>query len=73
MLIEADDFHGLLEHVTTQAPDLLTACRWLACGPDFAPLILDEKLPEPSPGVHEKLQRAVRIEGNARRRRAQGR
>ncbi len=49
MLIEADDFHAFLEHVTTKAPDLLIACQWLACGPDFAPLILGEETPEPSP------------------------
>ncbi len=62
MLIEADHFHGLLEHVTNQAPDLLTACRWLACGPDFAPLILDEQLPEPSPG---DLAHLIRVLGRA--------
>ncbi len=49
MLIESDHFHALLEHVQGVAPDLLTTCRWLACGPGMAPLILGEEVAEPSP------------------------
>ncbi len=49
VLIETDHFHAFLEHVTAEAPDLATACRWLACGPKLAPLILGEDVSEPSP------------------------
>lgn len=40
VLIHNHPFLALLEHVTAVAPELLTACRWLTCGPRVAPLIL---------------------------------
>ncbi len=46
-LIEADHFHALLDHLV-DTPDLADACRWLACGPSMAPLILGEDARRPS-------------------------
>lgn len=47
-LTEADDLHALLELVAAEAPELLTTCRWLACGPGIAPLILGEDARRPA-------------------------
>ena len=46
-LIEADDLYALLEYVAAEVPDLLTTCRWLACGPGIAPLVLGEDARRP--------------------------
>ena len=47
-LIESFCYHALLEHLEAQAPDLVTTCRWLACGPTMAPLVLGEDARPPS-------------------------
>ena len=46
--IETQNFRLLLEQVASKSPDLVTTCRWLACGPDMAPLILGEDAAHPS-------------------------
>lgn len=46
-LIESEDLPALLEHVAAEAPDLLATCRWFACGPSMAPLILGEEARRP--------------------------
>ncbi len=46
--IEADHFHALLDHLTAAAPELVDTCRWLACGPSMAPLILGRDADRPS-------------------------
>lgn len=46
--IEAPHFRLLLEHIDSVAPELLIICRWLACGPVMAPLILGQEINPPS-------------------------
>ncbi len=48
MKIDADRWNVLIEHITAVAPDLVIVCRWLACGPGKAPLILGPDIEEPS-------------------------
>ncbi len=60
-LIEADHFHALLDHLRTAAPDLVPACRWLACGPSMAPLILGRDAGRPSAAGLARL--AAMIDG----------
>ena len=46
--IEIRHFRLLLEQVASLAPELLPTCRWLACGPGMAPLILGDDAAQPS-------------------------
>ena len=46
--IESHLIRTLLEYVDAEAPELLTASRWLAIDPKMAPLILGEDARQPS-------------------------
>lgn len=59
MPIESSDFQLLVDHLAAEAPDLVGACRWLACGPSMAPLILGQDAAQPSDGELARLAASI--------------
>ena len=59
MPIESNDFQLLVDHLAEEAPDLVGACRWLACGPGMAPLILGQDAAQPSESELARLAASI--------------
>ena len=55
-LNDSQCFHALIEHLERRAPDLVPACRWLACGPHLASVILGPEVRQPTTAEIARLE-----------------